>query len=76
MVRASFRLSFEGPSLVPRNRLRACCGQLERISLPGVVVAPPDRRSRLCPCLLQEPGFKKLVYGPLRLGALWTCRRN
>src|SRR5271166_5271265 len=76
MVRASFRLSMGGPSLVDRDRLRTRGGQLERISLPGFAIAPPDRRSRLCPCLLHEPGFEKLGYGPLGLGALWTCRRN
>ena len=65
MVRAPFRLSFGGLSLVNRDRLRARCGQLERISLPGLVVAPPDRRSRLCPYLLQEPSFEKLGYGSL-----------
>src|SRR5271166_5314697 len=56
--------------------LRAGGSQLERISLPGLAIAPPDRRSRLCPYLLYEPGFEKLGYGPLGLGALWTCRWN
>ena len=65
MVRASFRLSFGGPSLVDRDRLRTRCGQLERISLSGFVVAPPDRPSRLRPYLLHKPGFDKLGYGPL-----------
>ena len=74
MVRASFRLSFAGPSLVDRLRTRG--GQLERISLSGFAVAPPDRPSRLRPYLLHEPGFEKLGDGPLGLGALWTCRRN
>src|SRR5271165_3039989 len=76
MVRASFRLSFGGPSLVDRDRLRTRGGQLERKSLSGFVVAPPDRPSRLRPYLLHKPGFEKLGYGPLGLGALWTCRRN
>ncbi len=76
MVRVPFRLSFRPPSLVNRDRLRAGCGQLERISLPGLVVAPPDRRSRLRPYLLHKPGFEKLGDGPLGLAALWTCRRN
>jgi hypothetical protein len=34
MVRAPFRLSLGGRSLVNRNRLYACRGQLERISVP------------------------------------------
>ena len=76
MVRASFRLSFGGPSLVDRDRLRTRGGQLQRISLSGFAVAPPDRPSRLRPYLLHEPGFEKLGYGPLGLAALWTCRRN
>ena len=76
MVRAPFRLSFGGPSLVNRDRLRAGGGQLERISPPSRFVAPPDRRSRLCFYLSDEPGFEKLGYGPLGLGALWTFRRD
>ena len=72
MVRASFRLSFGGPSLVDRDRLRTRGGQLERISLSGFA----DRPSRLRPYLLLELGFEKLGYGPLGLGALWTCRQN
>ena len=66
MVRAPFRLSFRRPSLVNGDRLRAGCSQLERISLSGF----------LRPYLLHKPGFDKLGYGPLGLGALWTCRRN
>src|SRR5208337_4960535 len=72
MVRALFPHAFRGRRLVNRDRLRAGGGELERIGLPGLVVAPPDRRSRLRPYLLQEPGFEKLGYGSLRLGALWT----
>src|SRR5271165_6944688 len=70
--RALFPHAFRGRRLVNRDRFRAGGGQFERIGLPGLVVAPPDRRSCLCPYLLQEPGFEKLGYGPLRLGALWT----
>ena len=76
MVRAPFRLSSGGPSLVDRDRLRTRGGQLERISLSSFAVAPPDRPSSLRPYLLHEPGFEKPDYGPLGLGALWTCRRN
>src|SRR5271165_2524194 len=72
MVRAPFPNAFRGRRLVNRDRFRAGGSQLERIGLPGLVVAPPDRRSCLRPYLLQEPGFEKLGYGPLRLGALWT----
>ena len=72
MVRALFPHAFRGRRLVNRDRFRAGGGQFERIGLPGLVVAPPDRRSCLCPYLLQEPGFEKLGYGPLRLAALWT----
>lgn len=72
MVRALFPHAFRGRRLVNRDRFRAGGGQFERIGLPGLVVAPPDRRSCLCPYLLQEPGFEKLGDGPLRLGALWT----
>src|SRR5271157_2578545 len=76
MVRALFPHAFRGRRLVNRDRFRAGGSQFERIGPPGLVVAPPDRRSCLCPYLLQEPGFEKLGYGPLGLGALWTCRRN
>src|SRR5271165_1889503 len=76
MVRAPFPNAFRGRRLVNRDRLRAGGSQLERISLPGLAIAPPDRRSRLCPYLLYEPGFEKLGYGPLGLGALWTGRWN
>ena len=76
MVRAAFRLAFRGRCPVNRDRLRAGCSQLERISLPGLVVAPPNRRSCLCPYLLEEPGFEKPDYGLLGSAALWTCRRN
>ena len=76
MVCRPNRPSFGGRRIVDRDRLRAGGGQLERISLPGLVVAPPDRRSRLCPYLLHEPGFEKLGYDPLGLGALWTRWRN
>ena len=40
MVRAPFRLSFGGLSLVNRDHLRARCGQLERIGLPGFLGKP------------------------------------
>ena len=40
MLRASFRLSFGGPSLVDRDRLRTSGGQLERIVCP----VSPSRR--------------------------------
>src|SRR5271165_1958050 len=72
MVRALFPHAFRGRRLVNRDRFRPGGGQFERIGLPGLVVAPPDRRSCLCPYLLQEPGFEKLGDGPLRLGAFWT----
>ena len=76
MVCAPFRLSLGGRSLVNRNRLYACRGQLERISVPFLLVAPPNRRSRLRPDLLHDPSFEKLDYRPLGLAALRTCRRN
>ena len=76
MARAPFRHAFRGHRLINRDRLRARCGQLERISLSGFIVAPPDRRSRLCPHLLYKPGFEKLGYGPMGRAALWTCWRN
>ena len=76
MVCAPFRLSLGGRSLVNRNRLYACRGQLERISGPFPSVAPPNRRSCLRSDLLHEPGFEKLNYRFLGPGALRTCRRN
>jgi len=45
MVRALFPHAFRGRRLVNRDRFRAGGGQFERIGLPGLVVAPPDRRS-------------------------------
>src|SRR5271166_3217221 len=36
-------------ALVDRDRLRPCGGQFQRIGQPGLVIAPPDRRSRLRP---------------------------
>ena len=66
----------EGPVSSTAIAFAPAAGQLQRKSLPGFVVAPPDRPSSLCPYLLHEPGFDKLGYGPLGLGALWTCRRN
>jgi hypothetical protein len=76
MVWAPFCFSLEGRSLVNRNRLYACRGQLERISVPFLLVTPPNRRSRLRPDLLHDPSFEKLDYRPLGLGALRTCRRS
>jgi hypothetical protein len=76
MVCAPFRLSLGGRSLVNRNRLYACRGQLERISVPCLLVAPSNRRSRLRPDLLHERCFDKLGYGPMGLASLWTCRRD
>ena len=75
MVRAPFRLSFGGPSLVNAIAFCAGGGQLERIS-PPVVSSRCDRRSRLCFYLPDEPCFEKLRDGPLGLGALWTFRRD
>jgi len=72
MVRRPNRLSFGGPGIVDRERLRAGYSKLERISLPGLVVAPPDRRSRLCPYLLHKSGLEQPGYGLLGLAALWT----
>ena len=76
MVRATFRLPFGGHSPANRDRLCARRGQPQRISPPRLVVASPDRRSRICPCLLHEPGFEKLGDGPLGPAALWTLRGN
>ncbi len=76
MVRTPFPHAFRRRRVVNRDRFRASGGQLERIGLPGLLVAPPDRRSRLCPCLLQEPGFEKLGYGPLGSAAHCTRWRN
>ena len=76
MVCALSRLSLGGRRLVNRNRLYACRGQLERISVPCLLVAPPNRRSRLRPDLLHDPSFEKLDYRLLGLGALRTCRRD
>ena len=76
MVRAPFRLSLGGRSLVNRNPLYASRGQLERVSVPFLLVAPPNWRSRLRPDLLHDPGFEKLDYRLLGLAALRTCRRN
>ncbi len=76
MVCAPFRLALGGRSLVNRNRLYACRGQLERKSVPCLLVAPPNRRSPLSPYLLHDPGFKKLDYCLLGLAELRTCRRN
>ncbi len=45
MVRALFPHALRGRRLVNRDRFRAGGGQFERIGLPGLVVAPPDRRS-------------------------------
>src|ERR1700691_1184859 len=74
MIWAPFRLSLGGPSLVNRDRLYACRGQLESISLPFLLVASPNRRSRLRPDLLHDLSFEKLDYRPLGVGALRTCR--
>src|SRR5271166_680931 len=76
MARIPFPHAFRLRRVVNRDRFRASGGQLERISPPGLLVAPPDRRSRLCPYLLQEPGFEKLGYGPLGSAALCTLWRN
>jgi hypothetical protein len=76
MVCAPFRLSLGGRSRVNRNRLYACRGQLEGISVPFLLVAPPNRRSRLRPYLLHELCFEKLGCGPLGLASLWTSRRD
>src|ERR1700735_325011 len=76
MVWARFRLSLGGRRLVNLNRLSACRGQLERINVPFLPVAPPNRRSRLRPDLLHDPSFEKLDYRLLGLGALRTCRRS
>ena len=76
MVCPPFHLSLGGRSLVNCNRVYACRGQLERISVPCLLVAPPNRRSRLRPYLLHEFCFEKLGYGPLGLASLWICRRN
>ena len=65
----------EGPVSSTAIAFAPAAVQLERISLSGFAVAPPDRPSRLRPYLLHEPGFENFGYGPL-LGALWTCRRN
>ena len=65
MVRALFPYAFRGRRLVNRDRFRAGGGQFERIGLPGLVVAPPDRRSCLFPNLLQEPGFEAWQEKPL-----------
>ena len=72
MVRALFPHAFRGRRLVNRDRFRAGYSKLERISLPGLVVAPPDRRSRLCPYLLHKSGLEQPGYGLLGLTALWT----
>ena len=44
--------------------------------VPCLLVAPPNRRSRLRPCLLHELCFEKLGYFPLGLAEPRTCRRN
>jgi hypothetical protein len=69
MVCAPIRLSLGDRSLVNVNRLYACRGQLERINVPFLPVAPPNRRSRLRPDLLDDPSFEKLDYRLLGLGA-------
>ena len=76
MVCTPFRISLGGRSLVNRNRLYACRRQLERVSVPFLIVAPPNWLSRLRPDLLHDPSFEKLDYRLLGLGALRTCRRN
>src|ERR1700689_5064752 len=76
MVCAPFRLSLGGRSRANRNRLYACRGQLEGISAPFLLVAPPNRRSGLRPYLLHELCFEKLGCGPLGLASLWTSRRD
>ena len=58
MVSAPFRLSLGGRSL-NRNRLYAGRGELERVSVPFLLVAPPNRRSSLRPDLLHDPSFEK-----------------
>jgi hypothetical protein len=58
MVRASFPLSFGGPSLVDRDRLRTRGGQLERISLSGfwrAEAARRDERVAICRMQLRQP---------------------
>src|SRR5271166_1138143 len=76
MVCRRNRPSFGRPGILDRDRLRAGGGKLERKSLPGLVVAPPDRRSRLCPYLLHEPGLEQLGYDLQGLAALRTRWRN
>ena len=44
--------------------------------VPCLLVAPPNRRSRLRPCLLHELCFEKLGYFPLGLAEPRTCRQN
>ena len=72
MVCAPFCLSLGGRSLVNGNRLYACRGQPERISVPCLLVASPNGRSPLSPDFLHEPCFEKLGHGPLGLASLWT----
>jgi len=76
MVCPPFHLSLGGRSLVNCNRVYACRGQLERISVSFLFVAPPNRRSRLRPDLLHDPSFEKPDDRLLGMAAFRTCRRD
>ena len=76
MVCAPFRLSLGGRRLVNRNRLYACRGQLESISVPCLLVAPPNRRSPLALISFTIPASRSLTMALLDLAELRTCRRN
>ena len=76
MVHAPCLLAFKAGCVVDGDRFRAGGGQLERIGLPSLFAAPPDRRIPPCPYLLHEPDFEKLGDGPLGRAALGTRWRN
>src|SRR5271166_5244546 len=53
-------------ALVDHDRLRPYGGQFQRIGQPDLVIAPPDRRSRLRPDFLYEAGADQFASDLLR----------
>ena len=55
-------------ALIDRDRVRPRGGQSQRIGQPGILIAPPDRRSRFRPDLLYEAGADQFASDLLRRG--------
>src|SRR5208337_2882523 len=67
---------FYGFCIFDRDRLQSSRGQLQRVSLPGRIVAPPNVRARLGFDLLSQSRGDQLRCDLLGSGALQTRRSN